>query len=87
MEFPTLLQTEGPENTPFICIPGVREYHNHPSHTGDSWLLYRKKAGVGTLGYLIEKLYQYGIVTISNFNLNINTPRMALGIDINALPE
>jgi hypothetical protein len=22
---------------PFACMKGVREYHTHPSHTGDSW--------------------------------------------------
>jgi hypothetical protein len=27
---------------PFLCIRGIREYHEHPQHTGDEWLLYRK---------------------------------------------
>ncbi len=26
---------------PFLCIRGIREYHEHPQHTGDDWLLYR----------------------------------------------
>src|SRR5258706_394570 len=26
---------------PFLCLPGIREYHNHPQHTGDDWLLHR----------------------------------------------
>lgn len=31
---------------PFLCVPGTREYHSHPQHTGDSWLLHReRKAG------------------------------------------
>ncbi len=26
---------------PFLCLRGVREYHEHPQHSGDDWLLYR----------------------------------------------
>jgi len=26
---------------PFFCMRGVREYHEHPQHSGDEWLLYR----------------------------------------------
>jgi hypothetical protein len=26
---------------PFLCLRGVREYHDHPQHSGDDWLLYR----------------------------------------------
>lgn len=26
---------------PFLCLRGVREYHEHPQHSGDEWLLYR----------------------------------------------
>jgi putative metal binding uncharacterized protein len=26
---------------PFLCVRGIREYHIHPQHSGDEWLLYR----------------------------------------------
>jgi Predicted metal binding domain len=26
---------------PFLCLPGIREYHTHPQHSGDDWLLHR----------------------------------------------
>jgi hypothetical protein len=26
---------------PFLCVKGIREYHEHPQHDGDSWCLYR----------------------------------------------
>lgn len=26
---------------PFLCLRGIREYHEHPQHSGDEWLLYR----------------------------------------------
>jgi hypothetical protein len=82
-----LLQSETPEGIPFLCFPGVREYHTHPFHTGDSWLLHRKLGGEGSLGYLIDKLYDYGISAISSFSLPISTPMVQLGLDLNKLPE
>lgn len=27
---------------PFLCLRGIREYHEHPQHSGDEWLLYRE---------------------------------------------
>jgi Predicted metal binding domain len=55
------------DNKPFFCIPGVREYHQHPAHTGDNWLLHRGIGGEGTLSFLIEKLHQYGVAAINGF--------------------
>lgn len=31
---------------PFLCMRGIREYHEHPQHTGDEWILYRKHVGL-----------------------------------------
>lgn len=28
---------------PFVCLQGIAEYHNHPSHLGDSWDRYRHR--------------------------------------------
>lgn len=66
----------------FVCMPGVREYHHHPFHTGDDWLSHRGKGGEGTLGYLIEKLYQTGIVPYDQFQFNVNI--QMLGLQANA---
>jgi hypothetical protein len=52
----------------FLCIPGVREYHQHPAHSGDSWLLYRGK-GEGTLLFILDQLYQHSLSTIRGFLL------------------
>jgi hypothetical protein len=27
---------------PFLCLRGIREYHEHPQHSGDDWFLYRE---------------------------------------------
>ncbi len=31
---------------PFLCLRGIREYHEHPQHSGDDWLLYRPQMGL-----------------------------------------
>lgn len=60
-----------PDDYPFLCIPGVREYHKHPAHTGDSWLLYRNK-GEGKLGFLIDQLYNHSIPFVKSYNIKFN---------------
>ncbi len=49
----------GPDDLPFVCLPGVREYHDHPAHTGDSWFLHRR-TGEGTLHFILDNLSRYG---------------------------
>lgn len=59
----------GLNNRPFLCIPGVREYHNHPAHTDNPWLNYRT-LGEGKLLFLLDQLYNHCIPYISGFNLS-----------------
>jgi hypothetical protein len=54
-----LIQAHKPHNIPFLCLPGIREYHNHPFHTNDPWLAHRT-SGEGTLGYIVDQLHAYG---------------------------
>ncbi len=37
---------------PFLCIPGVREYHEHSSHISDKWDNYKNKSGYDLGGIL-----------------------------------
>lgn len=53
---------------PFFCIAGIKEYHDHPAHTGDSWLLYRKN-GEGSLGFILDQLYDHSIPYIKGYQL------------------
>jgi len=63
---------QGPPNEiPFFCIPGIKEYHDHPAHTGDSWLLYRKE-GEGSLGFILDQLYTHSIAGISSYQVSYN---------------
>lgn len=48
----------------FFCLRGIKEYHEHPQHSGDSWFLYRKE-GKGHILNILDQLQLYGI---SNFN-------------------
>jgi hypothetical protein len=43
---------------PFVCLPGVREYHTHPEHDGDSWDLYRAR-GDGRPFVVLDRLWKF----------------------------
>jgi hypothetical protein len=75
-------------NSPFICLPGIREYHMHPDHSNDPWLTHRGKGGEGNLGFIIDKLWEYGIQALTGFQLQINAtaPQLHLAIDPNKVP-
>jgi hypothetical protein len=42
---------------PFLCLPGIREYHMHPQHTGDDWLLHRT-TGAGNLHVICDRVWR-----------------------------
>jgi len=73
------------DKKPFFCIQGTKEYHHHPAHSGDSWMLHRTK-GEGKLLDLLEKLIKHSIAQAGGylFNVNgiqINFPSLMIGID------
>ncbi len=41
----------------FLCVPGTREYHQHPQHSGDDWLLHRG-TGEGRLATLCDLIWR-----------------------------
>lgn len=55
---------------PFLCLRGIREYHEHPQHSGDEWLLYR------------ESINMFSIV-MSLWRVAIDLPRPVLIIQEN----
>ena len=59
-----------PADVPFICLPGIREYHDHPAHSGDSWLLHRGR-GEGTLYFILDQLYKYGVEAIKTYQVGM----------------
>jgi hypothetical protein len=84
-EFQPLVQKDA-TGLPFICMPGTREYHVHPAHTGDAWLRHRSIAGEGTLGFILDKLYEYGIVPVTAFQGAFQAPMLAVSMDPNLIP-
>ena len=66
----TLMQPSWSSDPPFLCLPGVREYHSHPAHSGDYWELYRG-SGIGTLHFLLDQIWKYGVQGIQSLNFSI----------------
>ena len=79
-----LMQAAKPDDIPFLCIAGVREYHDHPAHSGDAWELHRK-AGAGRLVRLLEVFETYGVRPISGYQIEIQA--RVSGFIQNQLPE
>jgi len=52
-----IIGTHPNTSRPFLCTPGVRQYHSHPQHSGDPWLLYRLPRG-GSLALICERIWQ-----------------------------
>jgi len=58
------------DDIPFLCLPGVREYHEHPAHSGDAWELHRA-SGAGRLVRLLEVIYRYGVEPINGWGVQL----------------
>jgi hypothetical protein len=44
-------------NRPFFCVPGIRQYHDHPQHSGDLWILHRS-TGEGRLVTICDRIWR-----------------------------
>lgn len=42
---------------PFLCLPGVSEYHIHPEHDGDPWLAEHRALGEGKIANIANHLW------------------------------
>ena len=63
---------------PFLCVPGVREFHEHPGHTGQPWELERT-TGAGGLVRLVEMIHKYAIEPIGGWSVNL-MPQVGFGV-------
>lgn len=72
-----MMQPNGPGDLPFLCIPGVREYHSHPAHSGDAWFLHRS-TGEGTMYSILNAIHQYGVQPIAQYQIGIRVSGFAL---------
>lgn len=71
-----LMQANSPEDVPFLCIAGVKEYHDHPGHSGDPWEIHRASGG-GRLVRILEVISKYGLETVKDFHVNLQ-PQVSL---------
>lgn len=65
-----LMQATGPDDIPFLCVAGTREYHDHPGHSGDAWQLHRA-SGSGSLVRLLEIIHRYGVEPIRAYGVGL----------------
>lgn len=70
MQQQPLMQAFGAEEIPFMCIAGVREYHEHPAHSGDRWELHRRD-GAGRLVRILEIIDRYGVRPLNGYGVNL----------------
>lgn len=81
-----ILQSNGLDDHPFICLPGVREYHENPAHSGDSWLLHRA-SGEGCLAFILDKIWTYGVEPVSAFQIQMQTNAVGVAFNLQAIRE
>ena len=79
-----LMQAYGDGDVPFLCLAGVREYHDHPGHSGDAWELHRG-SGAGRLVRLLEVIDKYGTSPIGGYNLQLEA--RIIGYTQQSVPE
>lgn len=86
VQLTNMIQCNSPEDPPFICLPGIREYHDNPAHTGDSWLLHRK-SGEGSLVFILEKIWVHGVNPIEHYQVQVQMPAVNMAASLLAVPE
>jgi Predicted metal binding domain len=80
---------------PFVCLPGIREYHSHPQHTGDNWLLHRPM-NEGSISTISERLWrmmaknvlglQIGVMTLPNLPFQAHVSVQLVQGELQAAP-
>lgn len=70
---------------PFLCIAGVREYHEHPVHSNDPWLPHRS-TGRGRLIQILEVIWRHGVLPVQ-IGFQITGIQLRPEIDPDKIPE
>ena len=86
------LMQPSPSGFPFLCLEGVYEYHQHPAHSGNDWLLHRAR-GAGTLQailnvfetYAVRPLLAYHLEARMDFIAQQNRPMHQILLHVNGL--
>lgn len=59
-------------NRPFFCVPGIRQYHEHPQHSGDDWLLHRD-SGEGSLATICDRIWRAMARNLLGIHIEVQT--------------
>ncbi|OCK53862.1 putative metal-binding protein [Bradyrhizobium sp. LMTR 3] len=88
VQMTNMIQYNSPDDRPFICLPGIREYHDNPAHTGDSWLMHRG-SGEGSLAFILEKIWHHGVKPIEHYQVQVQVQIPAVNVlpSLLAVPE
>ena len=60
-----LLDDHPTTHKPFLCLRGIREYHEHPQHSGDDWMLYRQTLSLFSI-----------VMSLWRVSVDINHPQL-----------
>lgn len=66
-----VVQNHPETGRPFLCLPGIREYHSHPQHSGDNWLRYRSQR-LGSPAVISEWIWQYMTGSVIGLGMNLS---------------
>ena len=75
------LQAVSADDVPFLCVRGVREYHDHPLHSGDPWDLYRASGG-GGLMRITNIILRHGIDATQGIQIAFSSGQ----VDVRPMP-
>jgi hypothetical protein len=67
-----LVNSHPKTNLPFLCLPGIREYHSHPQHSGDNWLLHRP-AKEGSLSVTADRVWRTMSANVLGVGFSLQT--------------
>jgi hypothetical protein len=67
-----IVHTHPETGRPFFCLPGIRQYHDHPQHSGDSWLLHRQ-SGEGSLATICDRIWRSMARNLIGIQVNVQT--------------
>lgn len=69
---------------PFLCQPGIAEFHLHPQHQDESWLAEHRDLGSGRLANIVERVWRamakYGVAHLQPQMLQIPVPLLQIAV-------
>ena len=70
-----------PSGGPFLCLPGLREYHSHPQHSGDDWLLHRS-SGAGRLAVVCDRVWRRMVRNVIGLTVQVSSLPAGHGVHV-----